>query len=88
MHGGSDIYEEISRHFVFLREDYKQLENKLNALSESNLKLLDQLGLLDEENEISHNIIGEMKSPIYSPYNKRKNYRKASPRKHSEGILL
>jgi len=45
-----NLEEEISRHFTFLREDHKHLEEKINDLCERNLVLLDRLGYLQEEN--------------------------------------
>jgi len=79
--GGSTLQEEVSRHFVFLREDYKNLENKLNVLADANLNLLKQMGLLDDSQQNSLLNINETKSPRYSPMMKRMRYKTASPQK-------
>ena len=76
--GGSTLQEEVSRHFTFLREDYKNLENKMNILADANLNLLKQLGLLDESQQNSLLDIKEGRSPRYSPMMKRMRYKTAS----------
>lgn len=81
--GGSTLHEEVSRHFVFLREDYRNLEAKLNILAESNLVLLDQLGIISDFDDSQMNsFMGGAKSPMYSPMAKRVRYKTASPQKN------
>jgi len=70
---------------VFLREDYRNLEAKLNILAESNLMLLDQLGITSDNTEShmnSFSILKEAKSPVYSPNMKRMRYKTATQQKN------
>ena len=82
-----NIEEEISRHFTFLREDHKHLEENINKLCEKHLMMLEFLGIGDEliepnpENNVNNsnnalNSSGEKN--IYTPWLKRHKYRKVS----------
>ena len=61
---------------MFMREDYRNLERHLDKLAESNLELLDELGITEKEASFI-----EMKSPAYSPLLKKMRYKAGSPEK-------
>ena len=73
-----NIEEEISRHFTFLRDDHKHLEERVDELCGANLDLLDKIGIVQEELEI----IGSDKSVecsekyLYTPWLKRRKYKR------------
>ena len=69
---------------MFLREDYRNLEAKLNILAESNLTLLDQLGITSNDDSMQNSFLNSKinKSPVYSPLLKRHRYKKASPQRN------
>lgn len=62
--------EEISRHFMFLKEDHKLLEGKVNELCERNLCLLDKLGCLPNE-EGEDSMTASLGCIMYTPWLKR-----------------
>lgn len=82
--------EEISRHFTFLREDHKHLEEKIDKLCEKHLMMLDFLGigeeLIDSNPDNNNNNINNSSNAlnssndkiIYTPWLKRHKYKNIS----------
>lgn len=73
------LEEEISRNFMFLREDHKNLERRINVLCEKNLILLEKMGLLEVTPPPSEPDIDNLRRQdskiLYTPWLKRMKYK-------------
>ena len=79
-------HEEITRNFGFVKEDFKNLERKLNKLCELNLDILEKLGIINDTiNNISRD---NRENYVYTPVLKKRTKRfTLAPMIHHSDIL-